>query len=140
VQQVAPKRSQEFLRAPVLESDLVVNASVVYQRLDPAELRRGLVHCVFATLSGRQIHTNHVYLATIRLEFRLKLPASSSIAIYSYGNGALLSAGFAYGLTNALSAARYQHNLILDVEIHGERAIGRTNAQPRRLKKPPSIG
>src|SRR6516164_6707552 len=128
VQQVAPKRSQEFLRAPVLESDLVVNASVVYQRLDPAELRCSLVHCVFATLSGRQIRTNHVYLATIRLEFRLKLLASSSIAIYSYGNGALLS------------AARYQHNLILDLEIHGERAIGRTNAQPRRLKKPPSIG
>jgi hypothetical protein len=45
-----------------------------------------------------------------------------------------------------LAPARYQYNFVFDLKVHGEREAARdcghggTDAQPRRLRNPPSIG
>jgi len=48
VQQIAPEGGDEFLRATMFESDLVVDAGVVDERIDVAELRNSLIDRVFA--------------------------------------------------------------------------------------------
>ena len=62
-------------------------------------------------------------LAATSLEFILEELASGCVTIHNYRDSAFLSASLADRFADAFRAARYQHNFVLDLKVHGERAV-----------------
>jgi hypothetical protein len=118
MQKIPLQRRVRLLRIAVIETDLIIGACVIRQKIDVAQSRNCLLHNRLAVRGRRKIHGNETDLQTLRTEFFMQLLTYRHVRIHSNCDGAFLGAGSGDGRAGAFCTARHEHSFILELQIH----------------------
>ena len=116
MQKVPLQRREKLLRVAVFETDLIIDAGVIHERIDVVESRNHLLHNRLAVSGRRKIHGDKTDLQTLSTE--LQLLTRQHVPIHSNCDGAFLGAGPRDSGADTFCAARHQDDLVFELQVH----------------------